>query len=144
MQLHGDESPEVISLINAPCMKVLHVSPNTVNDDSSTRNNINNSGLGGSLLQQAEEFSGKAIAILLDSRVAGSNGGGTGAVFDWAITEKLGGIPVLLAGGLTADNVADAVKINGVVGVDVASGVEQSAGKKDDELVRRFVINART
>ena len=72
--------------------------------------------------------------------------GGTGETGDWSISAKLAqDIPgLMLAGGLTADNVAEAVRQVQPYGVDVASGVEASPGKKDHELVRRFVRNAKT
>ncbi len=72
--------------------------------------------------------------------------GGTGQTGDWAMSaqlaEKLPGI--MLAGGLNADNVAEAVKQVRPYAVDVASGVEAAPGKKDHELVRRFIHNAKS
>lgn len=72
--------------------------------------------------------------------------GGTGETGDWSISAKLAqDIPgLMLAGGLNADNVAEAVRQVQPYGVDVASGVEASPGKKDPDLVRRFVQNAKT
>lgn len=72
--------------------------------------------------------------------------GGTGEVGDWAMGAKLAqAIPgLMLAGGLNADNVAEAVRQVQPYAVDVASGVESSPGKKDHDLVRRFVLNAKT
>ena len=71
--------------------------------------------------------------------------GGTGATGDWAMSAQLAqSIPgLMLAGGLTADNVAAAVRAVRPFAVDVASGVEASPGKKDPELVRRFIHNAK-
>ena len=64
--------------------------------------------------------------------------GGSGKVVDWSRVAQLSG-PVILAGGLTAENVAEAIKVSGAVAVDVSSGVEDANGRKDPELVTRFV-----
>lgn len=79
-------------------------------------------------------------AWLLDSYVAGQRGG-TGEKFNWdlACQAKELGRPVVLAGGLTPENVADAVQQVWPFGVDVSSGVESAPGQKDAGLVRRFV-----
>ena len=71
--------------------------------------------------------------------------GGTGAVVDWQAFVAAGplDLPVALAGGLTAENVAAAIRATGVVAVDVASGVESAPGRKDPEKVRAFVAAAR-
>jgi phosphoribosylanthranilate isomerase len=72
--------------------------------------------------------------------------GGTGAVTDWSMVARLAEtIPgLLLAGGLTPDNVADAVRQVGPFGVDVASGVEARPGVKDREKVERFIAAAKS
>ncbi len=79
-------------------------------------------------------------AWLLDSYVPGQRGG-TGEKFNWelAAQAKELGRPVILAGGLTPENVADAVQQVWPFGVDVSSGVESAPGQKDAGLVRRFV-----
>jgi phosphoribosylanthranilate isomerase len=79
-------------------------------------------------------------AWLLDSHVPGQRGG-TGEKFNWdlACQAKELGRPVILAGGLTPENVADAVQQVWPFGVDVSSGVESAPGQKDAGLVRRFV-----
>jgi len=71
--------------------------------------------------------------------------GGTGETGDWAMSAQLAqSVPgLMLAGGLTAENVAEAVREVRPFAVDVASGVEASPGKKDPELVRRFIHNAK-
>ena len=74
-------------------------------------------------------------ALLLDGHAPGKHGG-TGVPAPWKLlAEFRPGIPVILAGGLTPDNVAEAVRIVRPYGVDVASGVEVSPGIKDAELV---------
>jgi phosphoribosylanthranilate isomerase len=72
--------------------------------------------------------------------------GGTGATGDWAMSAQLAQsiTGLMLAGGLTAENVAEAVREVRPFAVDVASGVEASPGKKDPELVRHFIHNAKT
>ena len=98
----------------------------------------------GTLKAEAAPFAGKALALLLDSRVPGSKGGGTGATFDWSAAGALD-LPVLMAGGLSPENVAEAAAQPGVVGVDVASGIEVkgSPGVKDIAAMKAFITNAR-
>jgi len=81
---------------------------------------------------------------LLDAYVPGQPGG-TGQTFDWqlAVQAKEYG-PILLAGGLIPNNVAQAVRTVHPWGVDVASGVEAAPGRKDHEQVRRFIIAAKS
>ena len=82
-------------------------------------------------------------AFLLDSHVAGKPGG-TGETFNWdlALEAKKFGKPIFLAGGLTPQNVAEAVRKVQPFGVDVSSGVEQSPGKKDAGKMRDFIAAA--
>jgi phosphoribosylanthranilate isomerase len=88
-------------------------------------------------LERAGDFG--ADAILLDSASPGS-----GRVFDWSLTEGApSGERLILAGGLTPDNVGDAIDRVHPWGVDVASGVEASPGRKDPRLVRQFINAAR-
>jgi phosphoribosylanthranilate isomerase len=82
-------------------------------------------------------------AILVDARVEGQYGG-TGHKAPWPLLRGFDvGVPLILAGGLTPDNVDEAIATVRPWGVDVASGVERSAGVKDWELVRRFIAQAR-
>jgi phosphoribosylanthranilate isomerase len=82
-------------------------------------------------------------AILVDAFVEGQHGG-TGRTAPWElIAEFRPSVPMILAGGLTPDNVAEAIRVVRPAGVDVASGVESSPGKKDAAKVRDFVANAR-
>ena len=71
--------------------------------------------------------------------------GGTGHRAPWELLRGFDvGVPLVLAGGLTPENVAEAVAVVRPWGVDVASGVERSPGEKDPEKVVRFVKNARS
>jgi phosphoribosylanthranilate isomerase len=82
-------------------------------------------------------------AVLLDAHVPGEYGG-TGQTAPWKLLATFRpGLPVILAGGLTPENVAEAVRIVQPWGVDVASGVEYSPGQKDPDKMRRFIENAR-
>ncbi len=71
--------------------------------------------------------------------------GGNGRQFDWSLTKTWKSVkPWLLAGGLTPDNIQEAIRISGAKAVDVSSGVEFKKGVKDLKLIRRFVMNARS
>ena len=83
-------------------------------------------------------------ALLVDS-VGEDGGGGTGRTHDWNATREFAASvdsPVVLAGGLTPENVGDAVEAVDPFAVDVASGVEVAPGEKDHDAVREFVANA--
>jgi phosphoribosylanthranilate isomerase len=81
-------------------------------------------------------------AVLIDGRVPGQYGG-TGVPAPWKLLADFRPeVPLILAGGLTPDNVAEAVRIVRPYAVDVASGVEASPGHKDPEKMRRFIGNA--
>jgi phosphoribosylanthranilate isomerase len=78
-------------------------------------------------------------ALLLDAHVEGQLGG-TGKIAPWELLADFRpGVPLILAGGLTAETVADAIRIVRPFAVDVASGVESAPGQKDPEKLRRFV-----
>ena len=88
-----------------------------------------------------DEYASHADALLVDS-VDAEGAGGTGETHDWKRTREVVGslsVPVILAGGLTPENVAEAVETVRPFAVDVASGVEQSGGEKDHDAVAQFV-----
>ncbi len=81
-------------------------------------------------------------AVLVDARVAGQHGG-TGQLVPWDVLAGFQpGTPLILAGGLHAENVAEAVRVVRPYAVDVASGVEASPGRKDAEKMKRFIACA--
>jgi phosphoribosylanthranilate isomerase len=83
-----------------------------------------------------------AVALLLDSHKPGENGG-SGIAFDWNTVPKSLPKPVILAGGLTCDNVALAIRAVRPYAVDVSSGIESAPGSKDAEIMRRFINEVR-
>ena len=91
----------------------------------------------------SERVRQKTFAVLIDAELNGASGG-TGATFDWKATQGMVRsigirLPVIVAGGLTSENVHDAIRILKPWGLDVASGVELSPGKKDPDKIRAFV-----
>ena len=91
-------------------------------------------------------YAAVADRILFDARApkGATRPGGLGAVFDWHVLEKLDlKLPFMVSGGLSAANVAEAVRVTRAGGVDVSSGVERAPGVKDAEMIRAFVGAAR-
>ncbi|HWG18312.1 MAG TPA: phosphoribosylanthranilate isomerase [Acidobacteriaceae bacterium] len=101
------------------------------------------------LEEQMERVAARGIdRVLIDSKVGASPSGGTGVAFDWSAARSLfsstpAGLRVIVAGGLTPDNVAQAIAELDPFGVDVSSGVEASVGRKDPARVAQFIKNAR-
>ena len=127
-QLHGDEPPEFLEQLNGGGFKALR--PISVEDAEA---NVTRYALHGS----------KEPALLVDA-YRKDRYGGTGQVGDWSIAARLAqSYPILLAGGLTPENVAEAIRQVKPWGVDVASGVEASPRKKDVEKMREFVAKAK-
>ena len=89
-------------------------------------------------------YVGRCAAYLLDAYVPGVMGG-TGHRFPWqlAVAARTYGVPIIMAGGLTPDNVAEAVGVGQPYAVDVSSGVEAAPGKKDRLKVRDFIAAAK-
>lgn len=120
VQLHGAESPDEVRALALPCViKALRVA-----DDSST----------------ATALAYECDAILLDTWSKDAPGG-TGETFPWSIAAALRPqLPrLILAGGLTSDNVAEAIRTVRPWAVDVCSGVESAPGQKDEARVRAFL-----
>jgi phosphoribosylanthranilate isomerase len=119
LQFHGEEEPEFCAQFGRPYLKAIRVQP------------------GVDLVQYATDFAG-AQGLLLDAFVEGAHGG-TGASFDWALIPLDLPLPVILSGGLRADNVAEAIRKVRPYAVDVSSGVETSRGIKDAAKIAAFI-----
>jgi phosphoribosylanthranilate isomerase len=135
IQLHGDESPQFLNKL-----------PESIKIIRAYR-----CGAGGlaplaSYIEECRSLGRVPDAVLIDSD-AGAAFGGTGHAADWTLIAKqrglLGGMPLILAGGLTPTNVAAAIEAVRPDAVDVASGVESQPGRKNHDLIKRFVADAR-
>jgi phosphoribosylanthranilate isomerase len=124
LQFHGEETPDFCTKFGLMSMKAFRIR------DAET-------------LKELPEYSTEAW--LLDACSTEARGG-TGEKFNWdlAVEAQKFGRPVFLAGGLTPENVADAVRKVRPFGVDVSSGVESSPGKKDHDKVRAFINAVRS
>ena len=123
LQFHGEESPEFCRQFGLMTMKAFRV-------------------IGPETLEQLPQYD--TDAWLLDAHVAGKFGG-TGQTFDWQLAARASqmGKPLFLAGGLTPENVAEAIHVVRPYGVDVSGGVEAQPGRKDPEKVRAFIQTVR-
>ena len=97
-------------------------------------------------LERAADYMKVADRLLLDAKApsGATRPGGLGVPFDWALLAGFDpDVAWMLSGGLTPGNVAEAVAVTGAPGVDVSSGVESAPGRKEPNLIRAFVDNAR-
>ncbi|HUS96685.1 MAG TPA: phosphoribosylanthranilate isomerase [Hyphomicrobiaceae bacterium] len=131
LQLHGSETPErvssIASLAGIPIMKAIKVE--TAQD-----------------AEHALDYNGRAEIILFDAKAPEDAvlPGGNGLAFDWHALESVTGrVDYMLSGGLTPDNVADAIRLTGASAVDVSSGVESAPGVKDSARIRAFIAAAK-
>jgi phosphoribosylanthranilate isomerase len=131
LQLHGAETPERVVEIKArhglPVMKAIGVA-------------------GADDLAQIDRYAGVADQLLVDARPppGATRPGGNALAFDWGLIEgRDWSLPWLLAGGLTPDTVAEAVRRTGARQIDVSSGVESAPGHKDPARIRAFIEAAR-
>jgi phosphoribosylanthranilate isomerase len=124
LQFHGDEPPEYCTQFGPMSMKAFRIR-------------------GAETLNELSKY--KTDAWLLDA-YSPEIRGGTGEKFDWDLAARAQefGRPIFLAGGLTPENVAEAVRKVRPFGVDVSSGVEAAPGKKDHEKMRDFIRAAKT
>ena len=131
LQLHGEETPERVREVRRrwgrPVMKAIKVET-------------------GEDARAATGYRGAADLILFDARAPedSTRPGGNGAPFDWhALSGVDDKVRYVLSGGLTPDNVAEAIRVTGAAVVDVSSGVESRSGEKDPDLIRRFLRAAK-
>ena len=131
IQLHGDETPERVAEVRARWgRRIIKAVPVETAGD----------------VQEARRYQAVADLVLFDARAPATSTrpGGNGAPFDWRSLLGLeDGLPFVLSGGLTPDNVADAIRLTGAAVVDVSSGVESRPGEKDPDLIRRFLRAAK-
>lgn len=127
LQLHGHESPERVAQVRAryglPVMKAVGVASEAD-------------------LPALEAYGKVADQLLVDAKAPKESAlpGGNGLAFDWRLVAgRRWPVPWMLAGGLTPENVAEAVRLTGARQIDVSSGVERARGEKSPELIRAFV-----
>ena len=134
IQLHGSETPSRVSEINRitnlPIIKAIKIS-DLVD------------------LEYAEIYSDVTDYFLFDAKIPDNLGiglpGGNAVSFDWNILKNLNtNLPWMLAGGLIAQNLEEAIEVSGAKIVDVSSGVENRRGKKDPELIKEFIRVAKS
>ena len=131
VQLSGDESWEYCREIERPVIKTVHLS--TSEDIKKILEHLSSG---------YEILGSGGFTCLLDSKVEGAYGG-TGQTFDWELARQVSQrFPVIIAGGLNPDNVAQAISIVKPWGVDVSSGVE-TAGSKDIARIKAFILAVR-
>jgi phosphoribosylanthranilate isomerase len=120
-QLHGDETPSFCESLGRPVLRALRLRDR------------------GSLLALAEYKGRMGVRGFVVDAFSSKAYGGTGQRVDWSLAREIAkAAPILLAGGLTPNNVQEAVQQVQPYGVDVSSGVEQSPSKKDHEKIRAF------
>ncbi|MGE0853422.1 MAG: phosphoribosylanthranilate isomerase [Hyphomicrobiaceae bacterium] len=131
IQLHGEETPERVAEIRARWgRRIIKAVPVETAGD----------------VEAARRYQAVADLVLFDARAPATSTrpGGNGAPFDWRSLLGLDdGLPFVLSGGLTPDNVVDAIRLTGAAVVDVSSGVESRPGEKDPDLIRRFLRAAK-
>lgn len=136
VQLHGDEGFAAASQCGVPALRVVDIVVDPATGQAADK----------AVESILEQLTNDPIAVLLDTAIKGqASGGGTSVAFDWNIAQRVqeAGLPVLIAGGLSADTVSEAVLGTRPFGVDVSSGVEASPGVKDHAKTTAFVQNAR-
>lgn len=128
LQLHGNETPERVAAVRAltglPVMKALRIAT-------------------AGHLEPVPDFEAVADRLLFDTRVGEEPTGGTGKSFDWTLLQgRQFTKPWMLAGGLRASNLVEAVRVTGARTVDVSSGVEDAEGHKNPANIREFIALA--
>ena len=123
IQFHGDESPEFCASFSRQFIKAVRMKE-------------------GLDLYQVQEQYHEARGLLLDTYKKGVPGG-TGESFDWHKVPHDLKLPIILAGGLKPENIAEAIEQVNPYAVDVSGGVEASKGKKDSDKIKRFMMVAK-
>ena len=124
LQFHGDESVLECTQYAMPFIKAVRVNQDT------------------NLTQMADDYH-QASGLLLDAFNRDAYGG-TGKAFDWSLAKVDIDLPIILAGGLNPDTVAEAIKQVNPYAVDVSSGVESEPGMKDIVKIKQFIHKARS
>lgn len=128
IQFHGDETPEqcqqLASAVNKRWMKALRI-----NAEQDTLDSVST---------RIDSFAAAGASSILLDAYHPQKYGGTGASFDWDLIPQDSSLPIVLAGGLDADNVAATLDLP-VYGVDVSGGIEYDKGKKDAAKMRAFM-----
>lgn len=123
LQFHGSETPDYCAQFDLPYLKAVPMAtPQNLND-------------------WAQRFA-QAGALLLDAHAPGDMGG-TGQSFDWTQVPRHSPVPIVLAGGLRPENVAQAITMARPCAVDVSSGIESAPGIKDPQKMQRFIHEVR-
>lgn len=123
LQFHGDEPPELCGRFGLPYLRAVPMKR------------------GADVAGYARRFAA-AAALLLDAHAPGEVGG-QGRTFEWSVVPSGLSRPIVLAGGLTPENVASAVRTVRPYAVDVSSGIEAAPGVKDPDRMRRFAAAVR-
>ena len=139
VQLHGDEPPEFLAelcdagLEDVPIMRAFRCESEGISPVEA-------------YLARCRDLECPPDFVLIDAHQVGAYGG-TGVPVDWATAARYHGIadapPLVLAGGLTPQNITEAIAQSQPMAVDTASGVESAPGVKDEQLVRQFVAKAK-
>jgi len=121
LQFHGEESPSYCEEFKQKVVKAFRVKDKSV-------------------LKKAAQYQNKVDAYLLDTYSPFAYGG-TGKTFDWSIVKEIKkfGLPIILSGGLSPENIKEAIRKVEPYGIDVSSGVEERPGKKNLEKLINFV-----
>jgi phosphoribosylanthranilate isomerase len=123
VQLHGNESPDYCRALDLKALKAIRVKD-------------------GQSIETMATYRECVKGFVLDTYVKGQRGG-TGKSFDWSLAKEAKRYgPIIVSGGLTPEDVREAIKVVKPYGVDVSSGVESAPGVKDHDKMRRFVEQA--
>ena len=129
VQLHGQETIEYCQLIEKPIIKVIHVGETSTKEEIEAKV---------ALYSEVAEF------LLFDTKANGKFGG-TGITFDWSLLKEIADdTPFFLAGGLTPENVSEAIETVRPYAVDLNSGVEEEPGLKDFEKIEQLMENLKS